>query len=146
MLAVRFAATYFVSSPTEKNQRATSWPAPISANVPYVSASRLSASALCRVLVAFSTSVASGLLIMAASTYWMALMNLYISPTLAIWPRVVLIIGLSLLFAPLNVAAFLYVPKQMRGAAVGVRSMRASCFSPASLTWVPPRNIFSRGA
>jgi DHA2 family multidrug resistance protein len=67
--------------------------------------------------------IASGLLIMAASNYWMALMNLYISPSLAIWPRVVLIIGLSLMFAPLNVAAFLYIPKQQRGAAVGLLAL-----------------------
>ncbi len=67
--------------------------------------------------------IASGLLIMAAGNYWMALMNLYISPSLAIWPRVVLIIGLSLMFAPLNVAAFLYIPKHLRGAAVGLLAL-----------------------
>ncbi len=67
--------------------------------------------------------IASGLLIMAASNYWMGLMNLYISPWLAIWPRVVLIIGLSLMFAPINVAAFLYIPKQQRGAAVGLLAL-----------------------
>jgi MFS transporter, DHA2 family, multidrug resistance protein len=67
--------------------------------------------------------VASGLLIMAASNYWMALMNLYISPSQAIWPRVVLIIGLSLMVAPLNVAAFLYIPKHLRGAAVGLLAL-----------------------
>src|SRR5689334_951852 len=47
-------ATVPAAPPAEKNQRATSWPAPISANVPYVFASRLSASAFCRVPVAFS--------------------------------------------------------------------------------------------
>jgi len=67
--------------------------------------------------------IASGLLIMAAGNYWMALMNLYISPPLAIWPRVVLIVGLSLLVAPLNVAAFLYIPKHLRGAAVGLLAL-----------------------
>jgi MFS transporter, DHA2 family, multidrug resistance protein len=67
--------------------------------------------------------IASGLLIMAAGNYWMALMNLYISPSQAIWPRVVLIIGLSLMVAPLNVAAFLYIPKHLRGAAVGLLAL-----------------------
>jgi MFS transporter, DHA2 family, multidrug resistance protein len=67
--------------------------------------------------------IASGLLIMAASNYWMALMNLYISPWLAIWPRDGLIIGLSLMVAPLNVAAFLYIPKRLRGAAVGLLAL-----------------------
>ena len=37
-----------------------------------------------------------------------------------IWPRVVLIVGLSLLFAPINVAAFRYTPQHLRGAAVGL--------------------------
>jgi DHA2 family multidrug resistance protein len=64
--------------------------------------------------------IASGLLIMAAGNYWMALMNLFISPSQAIWPRVVTIVGLSLMIAPLNVAAFLYIPKHLRGAAVGL--------------------------
>jgi MFS transporter, DHA2 family, multidrug resistance protein len=67
--------------------------------------------------------VALGLLVMAAGNYWMVLMNLYISPWQAIWPRVVTIIGLSLMFAPLNVAAFLHIPKQMRGAAVGLLAL-----------------------
>ena len=31
-----------------------------------------------------------------------------------------MILGLSMLFAPLNVAAFLYVPRELRGAAVGL--------------------------
>ena len=50
----------------------------------------------------------------------MALMNLYISPWQVIWPRVVLIVGLSMIFAPINVAAFKYTPPHLRGAAVGL--------------------------
>ncbi len=67
--------------------------------------------------------IALGLLIMAAGNYWMALMNLYISPSQAIWPRVVTIIGLSLMVAPLNVAAFLYIPKRLHAAAVGLLAL-----------------------
>jgi MFS transporter, DHA2 family, multidrug resistance protein len=67
--------------------------------------------------------IASSLLIMAAGNYWMALMNTDISPWVAIWPRVVMIVGLSLMFAPLNVAAFLYTPKHLRGAAVGLLAL-----------------------
>ena len=67
--------------------------------------------------------IALGLLIMAAGNYWMALMNLYISPSQAIWPRVVVIVGLSLLFAPLNLAAFRYTPKHLRGPAVGLLAL-----------------------
>jgi DHA2 family multidrug resistance protein len=47
-------------------------------------------------------------------------MNLEISPIQVVWPRVVLIVGLSLLFAPLNVAAYMYIPRHLRGAAVGL--------------------------
>ena len=64
--------------------------------------------------------IAGGLLVMAAGNYWMARMNLYISPWQVIWPRVVLICGLSMLFAPINVAAFRYTPQHLRGAAVGL--------------------------
>jgi DHA2 family multidrug resistance protein len=64
--------------------------------------------------------IAIGLLLMAAGCYWMALMNLYISPWQVVWPRVVMICGLSMVFAPLNVAAFKYTPQLWRGAAVGL--------------------------
>jgi MFS transporter, DHA2 family, multidrug resistance protein len=64
--------------------------------------------------------VAGGLLIMAAGCYWMAMMNLDISPWQVVWPRVVTIAGLSMIFAPLNVAAFKYIPTHLRGAAVGL--------------------------
>jgi MFS transporter, DHA2 family, multidrug resistance protein len=67
--------------------------------------------------------IAGGLLVMAAGNYWMALMNLYISPGQVIWPRVVLITGLSMIFAPINVAAFKYIPLHLRGAAVGLFSL-----------------------
>ncbi len=61
-----------------------------------------------------------GLLVVAVANFWMSQMNLSISPWQVVWPRVVLILGLSLLFAPLNVAAFMYVPRELRGAAVGL--------------------------
>jgi DHA2 family multidrug resistance protein len=64
--------------------------------------------------------IAGGLLVMAAGCHWMALMNLYISPFQVIWPRVAMICGLSMIFAPLNVAAFKYTPQHLRGAAVGL--------------------------
>jgi DHA2 family multidrug resistance protein len=67
--------------------------------------------------------IASGLLIMAAGNYWMSQMNLTISPGQAVWPRVVLIVGLALCFAPANVAAYLYTPVALRGAAVGLLSL-----------------------
>jgi DHA2 family multidrug resistance protein len=67
--------------------------------------------------------IAGGLLVMAAGNYWMAMMNLYISPGQVIWPRVVLIIGLSLIFVSINVAAFKYTPTHLRGAAIGMMAL-----------------------
>jgi len=67
--------------------------------------------------------IAAGLLAMSAGSYWMSQMTLDISPTQVIWPRVVLIVGLALCFAPANVAAYLYTPTELRGAAVGLLSL-----------------------
>ena len=60
---------------------------------------------------------------MAAGNYWMSQMNLDISPGQAVWPRVVMVVGLSICFAPANVAAYLYTPPELRGAAVGLLSL-----------------------
>ena len=67
--------------------------------------------------------IAGALLVMTAGNYWMSQLNLTISPGQAIWPRVVMIVGLSMCFAPANVAAYLYTPKELRGAAVGLLSL-----------------------
>jgi DHA2 family multidrug resistance protein len=67
--------------------------------------------------------IGGGLLIMAAGNLWMAYMNLDISPWQVIWPRVVLIVGLSNLFVSLNVAAFKYTPTHLRPAAVGLLAL-----------------------
>ena len=64
--------------------------------------------------------IGGGLLILAGGSYWMSNMNLEIAPSQVIWPRVVLVVGLGLVFAPLNVAAYLYIPQKLRGAAVGL--------------------------
>jgi MFS transporter, DHA2 family, multidrug resistance protein len=67
--------------------------------------------------------MAAGLFVLAIGNYWLSQMNLQISPWDVVWPRVVIIAGLSMLFAPLNVAAFLYIPREMRGAAVGLLAL-----------------------
>jgi MFS transporter, DHA2 family, multidrug resistance protein len=67
--------------------------------------------------------IAAGLLIMTAGNYWMSQLNLDISPGQVVWPRVVLVLGLSVCFAPANVAAYLYTPLALRGAAVGLLSL-----------------------
>ncbi len=53
----------------------------------------------------------------------MSRLNLAINPWQVVWPRVVVIMGLSMIFAPLNVAAFLYIPRELRGAAVGLLAL-----------------------
>jgi DHA2 family multidrug resistance protein len=67
--------------------------------------------------------LATGLLVMAAGNYWMSQMNLDISPGEVVWPRVLVVLGLSMCFAPANVAAYLYTPLELRGAAVGLLSL-----------------------
>jgi DHA2 family multidrug resistance protein len=67
--------------------------------------------------------MAGGLVTIAAGNFWMSRMNLEIGPWHVVWPRVVVIAGLSMLFAPLNVAAFLHIPKELRGAAVGLLAL-----------------------
>jgi DHA2 family multidrug resistance protein len=67
--------------------------------------------------------LAAGLLVMAAGNYWMSQMNLDVSPGQVVWPRVLLVLGLSMCFAPANVAAYLYTPLELRGAAIGLLSL-----------------------
>src|SRR5277367_3278378 len=67
--------------------------------------------------------LAAGLLIMAIGNYWMSQMDLDISPGQVVWPRVMLVFGLSMCFAPANVAAYLYIPPSLRGAAIGLLSL-----------------------
>jgi len=67
--------------------------------------------------------IATGLLLLAAGNLWMSRLNLDISPGQVVWPRVVMIAGLGLVFAPVNVAAYLYMPRALRGAAVGLLSL-----------------------
>jgi DHA2 family multidrug resistance protein len=67
--------------------------------------------------------MAAGLVTLGAGNYWMSRLNLSISPWQVVWPRVVLIAGLSMIFAPLNVAAFRHIPLHLRGAAVGLLAL-----------------------
>ena len=58
--------------------------------------------------------IAGGLLVLGIGNFWMSLYESEISPWEVVWPRVVLIVGLSMIFAPINVAAYLYMPRHMR--------------------------------
>ena len=53
----------------------------------------------------------------------MSQLNLEISPWHVVWPRIVMVAGLGLVFAPLNVAAYLYTPCALRGAAFGLLAL-----------------------
>jgi DHA2 family multidrug resistance protein len=90
--------------------------------------------------------IAAGLLILAAGNFWMSQLNLDISPWQAVWPRVVMILGLGMIFAPLNVAAYLYIPLTLRGAAVGLfallRNEGGSFGTSMGQTIVERREIF----
>jgi DHA2 family multidrug resistance protein len=67
--------------------------------------------------------VMAGLVIMAFSNWWMTHMNLEISPRQVIAPRMVLTTGLGLIIAPISVAAYMYIPPHLRGAAIGLASL-----------------------
>lgn len=67
--------------------------------------------------------VGIGLVLMATGNFWLSRMNLDIGPWDVVWPRVVTIVGLSLLITPLNVAVYQNMPLHLRGAAVGLFSL-----------------------
>ena len=67
--------------------------------------------------------MAAGLVTMGVGAFWMSRFTLEISPWHVVWPRVVIVVGLSMTFAPLNVAAFLNIPPHLRGAAVGLLAL-----------------------
>ncbi len=67
--------------------------------------------------------IAAGLLVLAGSNWWAAHLNLEVGPFQVIGPRMMLTAGLGLMFAPLNVAAYKYIPMRLRGAAVGLASL-----------------------
>jgi DHA2 family multidrug resistance protein len=90
--------------------------------------------------------IGAGLLILAAGNFWMSQLNLEISPWHVVWPRVVMVLGLGLVFAPLNVAAYLYIPRALRGAAVGLfallRNEGGSVGTSMGQTIIERREIF----
>ena len=67
--------------------------------------------------------IASGLIVVAASNWWMAHLNTQVDQWQVIAPRLVLTAGLGLIFAPLSVAAFITIPLHLRGAAVGLLAL-----------------------
>jgi DHA2 family multidrug resistance protein len=67
--------------------------------------------------------VGSGLVVMAIASYSRSQMNLQIGPWQVIWPHALVMLGIGLVFAPISVAAYKYIPVHLRGAAVGLLSL-----------------------
>jgi DHA2 family multidrug resistance protein len=67
--------------------------------------------------------IGTGLIVIAVANYWMSHMNILIGPWQFVWPRMILTAGLGFIFAPINVAAFRYVPQHLRGVAVGFANL-----------------------
>jgi DHA2 family multidrug resistance protein len=67
--------------------------------------------------------VGAGLLIMAVASYVRSQMNLEISPWQVVWPHMLVMLGIGLVFAPISVAAYKYTPPHLRAAAVGLLSL-----------------------
>ena len=67
--------------------------------------------------------IAAGLVVMAAGNYWMARMNLQISPWQVIWPRMVLTAGPRADLRPGQRGRLQVHPVHLRGAAVGLLSL-----------------------
>jgi DHA2 family multidrug resistance protein len=64
-----------------------------------------------------------GLIALAGSSYWQARLNLDTSPYLFVAPRCVQMLGVGMLFVPLNNAAYLYLPKNQINNAAGIFNM-----------------------
>jgi DHA2 family multidrug resistance protein len=64
--------------------------------------------------------IAFGAAFLWAGCYWMSKLTLDVGPWDVIWPRVVQTLGLTMMFAPLNVAAYATLDPRLRPAAVGV--------------------------
>ena len=60
---------------------------------------------------------------MAIASYGRSQMNLEIGPWQVIWPHTLVMLGIGLVFAPISVAAYKYIPVHLRAAAVGLLSL-----------------------
>ncbi|MHC5538015.1 DHA2 family efflux MFS transporter permease subunit [Singulisphaera rosea] len=67
--------------------------------------------------------VVGGAIVMSAGAFWFTLLNLDVGPSHFVWPRVVQQLGTACMFAPLSVAAFKYLPRELRGPAAGLFAM-----------------------
>jgi DHA2 family multidrug resistance protein len=64
-----------------------------------------------------------GLLCLAGASYWQTHLDLYVSPISVIAPRCVQMLGVGLLFVPLNNVAYIYLSKDQINNAAGIFNM-----------------------
>jgi MFS transporter, DHA2 family, multidrug resistance protein len=67
--------------------------------------------------------IAAGAVILAAGQFWTSRMNLFMGPGHVAWSRSLLGIAVTLIFTPLNIAAFASLPPHLRGAATGLLAL-----------------------
>ena len=60
-----------------------------------------------------------GLATMAIGCLWTSKLNLLCAPINFVGPNIIITMGISLIFAPINVAAFYYIPVELRASAIG---------------------------
>jgi MFS transporter, DHA2 family, multidrug resistance protein len=64
-----------------------------------------------------------GVLSVAVASYWASLLNLDVSPSILIVRRCAQLFGMAFVFAPINTAAYLYLPQEERSNATGLFNM-----------------------
>jgi DHA2 family multidrug resistance protein len=64
--------------------------------------------------------IAAGLLVVAASSWWMSALNLNASAGQIVWLRIVQVLGAGLMFVPINTIAYRFIPKDQTGNASGL--------------------------
>ena len=100
-------------------------------------ASSLTAMVLVGILLARGTDarllIACGVAVMAAANYWMVRLNLQVGPWQMVGPRMLLTLGMGLMFAPTSVAAYKYVPPHLRPRRLGC----SACCAPREAAWAP---------
>ena len=90
--------------------------------------------------------IVCGLATVSGASYWLSTLNLDVSPMQLTVPRIVQMLGMGMIFAPLNTAAYLYIPRSQTGNATGlfnlVRNEAASIGIAAATTLLARRSQF----
>jgi DHA2 family multidrug resistance protein len=67
--------------------------------------------------------IIAGLLIVAAASMWMSRLNLQVSESQVIWPRIVQVLGAGMMFVPINTVAYRFIPRTETNNASGLFSL-----------------------